>query len=88
MLIKEKRIKLYNSLSQVQCYNEFFFFSTTETRGPLSIKAYEGILPPTGVPFEDLRCIGGSLYVYGKLPTYPSPKPILAHTSHLGQNVG
>ena len=65
-----------------------FFFSATETRGPLSIKAYEGILPPTGVPFEDLRCIGGSLYVYGKLPTYPSPKPILTHTSHLGQNVG
>ena len=25
MLIKEERIKLYNSLSQVQCYNQFFF---------------------------------------------------------------
>ena len=72
MLIKEERIKLYNSLSQVQCYNHFYlfiFFNTTETRGPLSIKAYEGILRPTGLPFEDLRCNGGSLYVYGKLPT-------------------
>ena len=24
----------------------------------------------------------------GKLPTYPSPKPTLTRTSHLGQNVG
>ena len=30
----------------------------------------------------------GSSYVSGKLPTYPSPKPTLALTSHLGQNVG
>ena len=30
----------------------------------------------------------GSLYVYRKLPTYPSPKPALTVTSHLGQNVG
>ena len=30
----------------------------------------------------------GSLYVTGKLPTYPSPKPTLTLTSHLGQNVG
>ena len=30
----------------------------------------------------------GSLYVSGKLPTYPSPKPTLPLTSHLGQNVG
>ena len=27
-------------------------------------------------------------YVSGKLPAYPSPKPTLALTSHLGQNVG
>ena len=32
----------------------FFFFNTTETRGPLSIKAYEGRFHPTGVIFEDL----------------------------------
>ena len=30
----------------------------------------------------------GSLYVSGKLPTYPSPKPTLTLTSHFGQNVG
>ena len=30
----------------------------------------------------------GSLYVSGKLPTYPSPKPTLTLTSHLKQNVG
>ena len=30
----------------------------------------------------------GSLYVTGKLPTYPSPKLTLTLTSHLGQNVG
>ena len=30
----------------------------------------------------------GSLYVSGKLPTYPSPKPILTLTSQLRQNVG
>ena len=27
-------------------------------------------------------------YLSGKLPTYPSPKPTLTLTSHLGQNVG
>ena len=30
------------------------------------------------------KCKGG----FGKLPTYPSPKPTLSLTSHLGQNVG
>ena len=30
----------------------------------------------------------GSLYVSGKLSTYPSPKPTLTLCSHLGQNVG
>ena len=30
----------------------------------------------------------GSSYVSGKLPTYPSPKPTLTFTCHLGQNVG
>ena len=29
----------------------------------------------------------GSIYVSGKLPIYPSPKPTLILTSHLGQNV-
>ena len=29
-----------------------------------------------------------SLWVSGKLPTFPSPKPTLTLTSHLGQNVG
>ena len=30
----------------------------------------------------------GSFNLSGKLPTYPSPKPTLILTSHLGQNVG
>ena len=30
----------------------------------------------------------GSFYVSGKLPTYPSPKPTLILSSHLGQNIG
>ena len=30
----------------------------------------------------------GSLYVSGKLPTYPFPKATLTLTSHLGKNVG
>ena len=30
----------------------------------------------------------GSLYVSGKLPTYPSPRPTLTLTSHLEKNVG
>ena len=30
----------------------------------------------------------GSLYVSGKLSTYPSPEPTLTLTFHLGQNVG
>ena len=32
--------------------------------------------------------MAGSLYVFGKLPTYPSPKPTLTLTSRLGQNAG
>ena len=35
-----------------------------------------------------LRSLFGSLYVSGKLPTYPSPKPTSTLTSLLGQNVG
>ena len=34
------------------------------------------------------RCQARSLYVSGKLPTYPFPKPTLTLTSHLRQNVG
>ena len=30
----------------------------------------------------------GKIQVSGKLPSYPSPKPTLSPTSHLGQNVG
>ena len=36
----------------------------------------------------DLRNRRFSGYVSGKLPTYPSLKPTLTLTSHLGQNVG
>ena len=32
--------------------------------------------------------MNGSLYISGKLPTYPSPKPTLTIISHLGKNVG
>ena len=35
-----------------------------------------------------LYTIENSLFVSGKLPTYPSPKPTLTLTSHLRQNVG
>ena len=30
----------------------------------------------------------GSLYISGKLPTYPSPMPTLTLTFHLGQIIG
>ena len=30
----------------------------------------------------------GLIWVSGKLPTYPSPKPTFTLASHLGQNVG
>ena len=30
----------------------------------------------------------GSLYVSGKLPSYPSPKPTSTLISHVGENVG
>ena len=36
---------------------------------------------------RELETILGSLYISGKLPTYPSPKPTLTLTSHLGKNV-
>ena len=40
-----------------------------------------------GIPVRRAREKEGSFYVSGKLPTYPSPKPTLALTFHLGQNV-
>ena len=44
------------------------------------------------VPFGELYSYtskdSGSIYVFGKLPTYPSPKSTLTLTSHLGKNVG
>ena len=39
-----------------------------------------GGIPPQRIP--------KSLYVSGKVPTYPSPKPTLTLSSHLWQNVG
>ena len=39
-----------------------------------------GICNTLGKPY-------GSLYISGKLPTYPASKPTLTLTSHLGQNV-
>ena len=38
-------------------------------------------------PLRHVKTLG-SLYVSGKLPTYPSSKPALTLTPHLGQNVG
>ena len=35
-----------------------------------------------------LGTLRGSIYVSGKLPTYPSPKLTLTLTSHLRQNGG
>ena len=32
-------------------------------------------------------CLPGSIFVSGKLPTYPSPNLTLPLTSHFGQNV-
>ena len=37
---------------------------------------------------NNLNSTVGSIKVSGILPTYPSPKPISAIASHLGQNVG
>ena len=55
------------------------------------------VTPLTGTSFlhiygafeyePEVRNDPGSLYVFGKLPTYPSPKPTLTLFSHLGQNV-
>ena len=39
-----------------------------------------------GIKYFDFQMF--SLYVSGKLPTYPSPKPTSTLTSHLGKNVG
>ena len=40
------------------------------------------------VSFYVLMIHAGSLYISGKVHTYPSPKPTLILTSQLGQNVG
>ena len=37
---------------------------------------------------NNLNSTVGSIKVFGILPTYPSPKPISAIASRLGQNVG
>ena len=38
-----------------------------------------------GSKYSEVRIGLGSLYVSGKLPNYPSPKPTLTLTSHLGK---
>ena len=45
-----------------------------------------GCIPQRGVTGTPV--MSASLYTFGKLPTYPSPKLTLTPTSHLGQNVG
>ena len=46
------------------------------------------VLNPSPSPQKVLLNRGWSIRVSGKLPTYPSSKPPLTLTSHLGQNVG
>ena len=46
------------------------------------------VLNPSSSPQKVLLNRGWSIRVSGKLPTYPSSKPPLTLTSHLGQNVG
>jgi len=43
---------------------------------------------PADVFFLFINANSRSIWVSGKLPTYPSPEPTLTLTSHLGQNVG
>ena len=38
--------------------------------------------------FQALHHVHGSLYVYGKLPTYPSPKPPFCHKWEVYVNIG
>ena len=42
----------------------------------------------SGYDIPGLRSNLGSIWVSGKLPTYPFPKLTLTLTSHLGQNFG
>ena len=52
---------------------------------------HQELTSPAYYCFRSILCSSQmirSLYVSGKLPTYPSPKPILKLTFHLGQNVG
>ena len=59
-----------------------FTHSLHFTPGPQS-----AVRSPQSVFYTD-RIHLGSLYVSGKLPTYPSPKLTLTLTSHSGKNVG
>ena len=65
--------------SVVLCFVGYMYFSTPlrQDTGSHTVCHYLN----EGKPF-------GSLYVSGKLPTYPSPKPSLTLSSFLGQNVG
>ena len=52
------------------------------------VQIFERTKTYTDSTFVYMGPVDGSLYLSGKLPTHPSPKPALTLTSHLGQNVG
>ena len=82
-----------SSISDSISFHVFFIFLVFDTGMLGKIRRLhwkEGLKLPIlkVIRLRKVAKIYGSSYVSWKLPTYPSPKPTLTLTSHLGQNVG
>ena len=89
--LKSRKNILY-SLKKIVIEHPYLPITTNSPQRPLSsvskvtVVEMFGCIPQRGVAGTPV--MAASLYVFGKLPSYPSPKPTLTPTSHVGQNVG
>ena len=89
--LKSRKNILY-SLKKIVIEHPYLPITSNSPQRPLSsvskvtfVEMF-GCIPQRGVTGTPV--MAASLYVFGKLPSYPSPKPTLTPTSHVGQNVG
>ena len=89
--LKSRKNILY-FLKKIVIEHPYLPITTNSPQRPLSsvskvtVVEMFGCIPQRGVAGTPV--MAASLYVFGKLPSYPSPKPTLTPTCHVGQNVG
>ena len=84
--LKSRKNILY-SLKKIVIEHPYLPITTNSPQRPLSsvskvtVVEMFGCIPQRG--FTGTPVMAASLYVFGKLPSYPSPKPTLTPTSHV-----